>query len=204
MSRADEIVVGLGATSQMTAGYMGMPYNPESFWAAWPYGGKSLTGYLHYLTSLQNRITNVHGEPGPDTWKYKNLSRLECVTNYVRWFDTGSSNLLLISSGDILDSAADNSNTNSSLLAFNWLASSWDSFATFGTSWPCQNTNNFSCLYPSTWEGDAEKVANWNIYGYKVDYCLSKQLDITNKCRVEFNKNIMISRYVSTLSVLDS
>lgn len=177
-----------------------MPYDPYSLWSNWPYAGKTLNGYLSYLTSLQNRIEGSQESAGLDALEYQNISRLECLNRYVKWFETGASNVLIVSSSDALDPRATVLDSNSSLLAFNWIANSWDSLQAGYDQWPCNRSNNFTCAYFS-WDVDEEEASTWNVFGYNVDYCLAKQLDLTDKCHVEINKNIMIGKSQDTIPI---
>jgi hypothetical protein len=62
------------------------------------------------------------------------------------------------------------------------------------TYWPCGTSNSFDCRTPNDWEQDQSVIQNWNVFGYKIDYCLASQLDNSNSCRLGFSLSIMISR----------
>lgn len=44
-------------------------------------------------------------------------------------------------------------------------------------------------------------VTNLNVYGYKIDYCLSKTISLENRCSVRFKTSIMICMTRKTYSL---
>jgi hypothetical protein len=142
------------------------------------------TAYVQQVTTWQEKIVN-------GTSDFIKMSSLECLTRYVT-FDRDVSSLLLISSNDTLEGPSAVLDSNNSLLFVNHFGSRYDSVTLGVQLWECGVSNNFSCVRPQTWEGNAALVSAWNVYGYKIDYCLSKISNLGGKCSIRFDVNIMI------------
>ena len=73
--------------------------------------------------------------------------------------------------------------------------------------WMCETSNNFSCSalaltdFAGKSDNEREKnrelaVDNWNVAGYKIDYCLQAHRSTENLCNVEYSIVIMISTFI--------
>lgn len=153
------------------------------------------TAYVRWLTSLQNEMTALPEIAIEGTLGYEKLSTLDCLTRYLT-YSRDASNLLLVSSTDIADPANDIHNSNNSLLVFGYYGSPWQSIQVGHSPWECGHSNDFICVRPETWVGNSTLVANWNVYGYKIDYCLSKTTSLENKCSVRFVLPILIGMFL--------
>jgi hypothetical protein len=144
------------------------------------------SAYVQHLTSRQEQAQ-------AGTLGFANLSVLDCLTNYVTWGRDASS-VILVSSSDIVETPPSKVlKSNNSLLIVNYYGSSWDSITEGAPTWECGYSNNFSCVRPETWAGNASAVSGWNVYGYKIDYCLSHTVNLEGKCSIRFEVPILIS-----------
>jgi hypothetical protein len=186
-ARANQTVSGLdmGVPQKMTSRPVGTPWGDI---LADTGARINRTAYVQHLTAWQGSILNR-------TSDFAILSPLDCLTRYVT-FQRDASNLLVISSNDTISKAGTVMASNNSPPIVNYFGSSWDSIALRTQLWECGWSNSFSCVRPQTWQGNAASVADWNFYGYKVDYCLSKTSDLEDKCSVKFEVNIMIGMLV--------
>lgn len=182
-TRSSATVTGLDlrVPQRMKTGAMGAP-NGDILADTGPRINR--TAYVNHLSRWQESI--VHGSS-----LFENISTLECLTRYVT-FERDASSLLLVSSEDILSAPGEVLRSNNSLLIVNYFGSSWDSLTVGFQLWECGWSNNFSCSRPETWRGDAAAVSAWNVYGYKIDYCLSQTSNLDEKCSIKFDTTIMI------------
>lgn len=132
------------------------------------------------------------GNASLESSMYIKLEPLSCLLLYQELLGNKSNVLLISSAGD---------DSNSSLL---WFGS--DNFAAnndYIGSWMCANTNSFCCHFLSLGHflgaNDFEKgqnrllaIKDWNVAGYKIDYCLATQVSLDNKCSLEYSEVIMI------------
>ena len=84
------------------------------------------------------------------------------------------------------------SKSNNSLLAYGMSSSqSWD--IGYGL---CSLGGQFDCGRLSALSSDKqmETIRDWNIAGYKIDYCLSSQHSIKQLCSVGYSFSIMLSK----------
>lgn len=142
------------------------------------------TAYVNHLTMWQQSIGHMGSS-------FENISTLDCLTRYVT-FERDASSLILVSSEDIVSAPGELLQSNNSLLIVNYFGSSWDSLTMGYQLWECGWSNNFSCSRPETWRGNAAAVSAWNVYGYKIDYCLSHTSKLDEKCSIKFETTIMI------------
>ena len=178
----------------MLEDYLGAPWGSGIF----PGAGLVVTWdeEVRYLTEVQENMEDVSKSTMEMKFQYTNLSTLDCLTRYLT-YTRDASNLLLVSSIDALDPSTDLSKANSSLLVFGWYGSSWQSISAFSHPWECGSSNSFSCVLPQTWEDKPKLVADWNIYGYKIDYCLSKTASLENRCSIQFELRLMIGAFIA-------
>jgi hypothetical protein len=54
-------------------------------------------------------------------------------------------------------------------------------------------TNTFDCRKPNSWKKNHSMIENWNIIGYKIDYCLISEIPLSKLCSVQYSLPIMIS-----------
>ncbi|KAH6663005.1 hypothetical protein B0J14DRAFT_684940 [Halenospora varia] len=117
----------------------------------------------------------------------KNMTVQECLTLHTSWFGN-KSDVLLISTQDLLESRLPPQPTNNSFL----FAKFSPGFAGPGMYWPCF-TSSFDCRKPYLWNRDPSIIKDWNIMRYKIDYCLGYELDSQQYCSVKYSMPIMIS-----------
>lgn len=85
---------------------------------------------------------------------------------------------------------------DNSLLAYGMSSSqSWDigySLCADGAEFDCGRLSEFPL------DKQMEVIQDWNISGYKVDYCLSSQQSTDNLCSVDYSFSIMLSKSFPT------
>lgn len=119
----------------------------------------------------------------------KRLPAVECLTRYMRL--TGNqSDALLVSSYDAALQVNTNISSPNSTLLYEYGAQGFDGP---GNYWPCGISNTFDCRKPEQWRHDPSIAAEWNVYGYKIDYCLINEVDLQQRCSVRFSPAVMIS-----------
>ena len=95
------------------------------------------------------------------------------------------SDVILVSTKDLLQPAQP---TNTSSVLF-FVHTGGD--ATPGMFWPCGATNVFDCRKPELWERNAFVIKDWNVIGYKIDYCLTSENSLEKLCSVNYSLSIM-------------
>ncbi|KAF2674899.1 hypothetical protein BT63DRAFT_449888 [Microthyrium microscopicum] len=115
----------------------------------------------------------------------KNLTKSQCLDAYLT--SSGNrSDVLLISTEDILAPNTTFSSNNTLLFA----AESY--LSTPGFYWECGSTNTFDCRTRSNLLKNPTLIENWNVIGYKIDYCLSSERSLDEACVVKYSLPIMI------------
>jgi hypothetical protein len=125
--------------------------------------------------------------------EFVKIDTLTCLQHYTALFGNHS-DILLVSS-----EITDKNKSNNSFLA----AGSFNEGPALPEIigyWMCGNSNSFSCRDKTDW--NSSLIANWNVYGYKIDYCLERQIDLNDRCSVHFSLPIMTC--ISALLVLSS
>lgn len=158
--------------------------------------------------SLDEVVNGTLGTPGDVTtpswdieetllaWKarslndtiYTKLEPLECLEAYVTQFGNAS-DVLIISSTDMISETTIPQTSNSFLAA--GLVGGLQSPDTY---WECSFSNTFKCTQMATWRNNASIVANWNVFGYEVDYCLSISRDTSQGCSVQVSFTILLGK----------
>lgn len=126
----------------------------------------------------------------------KNLTTSECLTIHTSWFGNRS-DVLLVSTQDLLESQISLPPTNESLLFMDFSPG----FDGPGMYWPC-TTSKFDCRKPSSWNKDPTIIENWNVIGYKIDYCLGSELDSEKLCSVKCSLAIMASTLFLSFAII--
>lgn len=163
----------------------------EGHYLGVPVGVLNETAYVPYLEDLQDRISHATEEEIKDTLHFRRLDRLECLALYLT-YSRDSSNLLLVSTIDTLDESNNLLDNDNTLLVSGWYGSKWTANLWPVPLWQCGYSNTFSCVRPNTWLNNAPMVSDWNVYGYKIDYCLSKIISLEDKCSVRFELPLLI------------
>ena len=122
---------------------------------------------------------------------FERTEPLECLKRYVK-FDREASDALFVVSQDITSPERDLRDSNNSLLAFGFQGNRWDTVVQGWPYWECGESNTFNCGRWRTWEDDAKAVKDWNILGFKIEYCLVKSLPLDDQCGIGFDPYIMI------------
>jgi hypothetical protein len=117
---------------------------------------------------------------------FSNLTTSQCLEVYLS--ATGNrSDVLLISSQDLLT-------PNKSLLSNNSLLYAAYSYLSGpGFLWQCGSTNTFDCRKGKALLKNQTLIENWNVIGYKVDYCLASERSLADACMVKYSLPFMIS-----------
>ncbi|THX24808.1 hypothetical protein D6D12_07369 [Aureobasidium pullulans] len=113
------------------------------------------------------------------------LDPVECLSAYTTSFGN-QSDVILVSTYDLV---SDTTVTEDLPLLF---AAEEYRLLGPGVFWACSTTNSFDCRSPEKWKNDPNLVSNWNVYGYKIDYCLQSQHDNSDLCRVMYTAPILI------------
>ena len=117
---------------------------------------------------------------------YRLVDPLDCLLTY---------NDLLGNRSDFLMVSSTMPRSDNSLLAYGMSSSqSWD----IGYAL-CDKGAEIDCgrLSELPLDKQMEAIRDWNIGGYKVDYCLSSQQSTDNLCSVEYSFSIMLSKSFS-------
>jgi hypothetical protein len=125
----------------------------------------------------------------------KRLDTVQCLQTYVSGFGNRS-DLLLVSTQDLLASQTPPMPSKNNSLLF---AGYSPGIGGPGYYWECGSTNTFDCRNPSPWIKDPSIIENWNVIGYKIDYCVISETDIQGACSVQYSLPIMISILSLTL-----
>ena len=124
---------------------------------------------------------------------FHNISTLDCLRRYTAMFGDRSSLIMVSSNTDSPDS---------SVLSYG-LQAARGAHASEPGFWMCQNSNTFSCKRLAAHGFQTEKetklaIAEWNMLGSKIDYCLTSYQPTEGKCSVVYSYTIMISERPST------
>ncbi|KIW04336.1 uncharacterized protein PV09_04626 [Verruconis gallopava] len=115
------------------------------------------------------------------------LDPVQCLSRYVTT-TSNRSDVLMVSSYDIVTGSDTRRFSNNSLLfAYNPYG-----FDGPGNYWECGISNSFDCRKPKEWKANPSIAKDWNIFGYRIDYCLTKEIDLNNLCSIQFLLPIMI------------
>jgi len=120
------------------------------------------------------------------------MTKVECLTGYAN-ATRDLSDVVLVASGDVLDPEADMASMNNSLLAFAPAANPLNS-QDGKWRWICGVSNSFNCGRPDLWLNNPTVIADWNVYAYKIDHCLSRRQNLDQLCSVDFSVPIMVGR----------
>ena len=139
------------------------------------------------IATMQNAVRNGTG--------FTKLSRLDCLEQYSSPFGDRSDIILVAR-----DSITIN-NGNNSVLACG-TQGAVDKGAHKGNhpgEWMCRQSNTFSCkkLAAHGYESEDQKlsaIADWNIVGYEIDYCMASYRPTGNRCGVVYSYRIMIGQ----------
>jgi hypothetical protein len=157
--------------SPMTAQYGNWSLNPR-----W---GTSRQIYSDLCGDECTRFRNEGTLVGPP---YTNITRMECLRRYRTSFGNHS-DVILVSSYDILSSKE---TTDVPLLHVGY---NQGPVVSGGNDWVWGSSNTFSRfdLYESFSNDEVSMFQNWNVFGYRVDYCLSRQWDNSQACALGFS-----------------
>jgi hypothetical protein len=175
-SRADTLVWGLDKSKKPTQNAVGTSTNP--------------TKYFDYFS---RGIARVQHEIANNDSSYHRLSTFDCLKRYTA-FERDASDIILVSTYDMLNDSANVHQNQNSLLALDDQINTW-LWVDMGVAlWECEVSNSFDCFAPETWLHSPQSVADWNVRGYKIDYCLAKERYLGDKCELRFELPIMISQ----------
>lgn len=152
-----------------------------------------------YGATYEQKITAMQSEVMKREGNFTALNRSDCLVRYTQT-NQDASDVILVSSSDIphfYDTArADD-----------------DSLLSFGNErrpltpdlpwWPCGVSNSFSCSHPDVWQQNESVIADWNVFGYRIDYCLSSEKDLGMKCSVKLYFPIIMGEHFYPSQVRD-
>ena len=118
--------------------------------------------------------------------RYARIDPLDCILTY---------NDLLGNHSDFIMVSTATSKSKNSLLAYGMsVADTWD----IGYNL-CSQGEQFDCgrLASLPLDEQLKAIQDWNIGGYKIDYCLSSRRSTENLCSVEYSFSIMLSTLLS-------
>ena len=147
--------------------------------ASWP--------SLGAIVSMQNAVYD-----GTD---FTRLNTLDCLEQYSTPFGDRSDVIL------IARDTNDTKNAKNSVLACG-TQSAIDRGTYKGThpgEWMCKGSNTFSCKKVAVHGYESEDqeitaIANWNVVGYVIDYCMASYRPTDDRCGVVYSYQIMIGK----------
>lgn len=137
-----------------------------------------------HTLDLQSTITQMQANAKNRT-QFARVEPLECLLTY---------NNLLGNRSDLIMVSSAKPEQNNSLLIYG---------ITYGLTWDvgyvlCIPGNTFDCgrLAGLPLAQQQQVIRDWNIGGYKIDYCLSSQQSTANLCSVEYSFSILLSMFL--------
>ena len=118
-----------------------------------------------------------------NTTHYNQIPKLDCVLTYSSLFGNRS-DMIMVSSAK--------PENNNALLVYGIASNgTWDVGHDL-----CDGRGKFDCARMINWPRarQEEAIRDWNVGGYKVDYCLSSQRSSENLCSVEYSFSILVSK----------
>lgn len=134
-----------------------------------------------HASDLQSTVRSMQVNARNST-QYIRMDPLDCILTY---------NDLLGNRSDFIMVSSTAPRSDNSLLAYGMSTSgTWD----IGYSL-CSDGGQFDCgrLAELPFNEQMKAIQNWNIGGYKIDFCLSSQRSTENLCSVEYSFQIMSS-----------
>lgn len=115
---------------------------------------------------------------------FETITALECLARYRSSFGNHSDVVLVATYDELISERV----ADGPLLHIGF---SEGPILTGGGDWVWGSTNNFSRhdLYANV--SDHTLFGNWNVFGYRVDYCLSRQWDNSQACALGFSAPIL-------------
>ena len=120
----------------------------------------------------------------------RKLDPLQCLDTYATSFGSNRSDAIFVSTTDLLEPHR-SLPANNSLLYIG----SAVSYQTPGTYWQCGPTNTFDCRDLKAWNKNPSIIQNWNIMGYKIDYCLVSENTVEESCGLKFSTSFLIGMW---------
>ena len=142
--------------------------------------------YWHGL-DLQSTVRSMQVNARNNS-RYTRIDTLDCILTY---------NDLLGNRSDFMMVSTATSESNNSLLAYGMSNSdTWD----IGYAL-CSGGGQFDCgrLADFPLNEQLKAIQEWNIGGYKIDYCLSSRQSTEDLCSVEYSFSIMLSKSLSSV-----
>jgi hypothetical protein len=139
-------------------------------------------------TCGEDRCASYQAKAMNGTFAQK-IEKAQCIQTYLKAFGDRS-DVLLVTSNDLLDPQQSLASLDTSLLFVDRSVGIQGP----GKYWPCGSTNVFDCRKPQLWMVNASVIEDWNVLGYKIDYCLSTERSIADSCSVKYSQLIMISK----------
>lgn len=132
---------------------------------------------------LQSTIQSIQANASSGTL-YTYTSTLDCLTY----------NNLMGNHSDLIMVSSAPAELNNTLLVYGMTASgTWEIGYVL-----CQWSNSFDCgrLADVPVAEKFQAVKDWNVGGYRIDYCLSSQRSTESHCSVEYSFSIMLSKFL--------
>ena len=131
---------------------------------------------------------------------FTRLNQLDCLEQYATPFGDRSDVVL------IALNTSNTNNANNSVLACG-TQGAVDRGAHKGNhpgEWMCRQSNTFSCkkLAAHGYESEGQKntaIADWNVVGYRIDYCMASYHSTGDRCGVVYSYRIMLGRWSAFL-----
>ncbi|KAK3637796.1 hypothetical protein LTR56_012002 [Elasticomyces elasticus] len=180
--RAETKVWGLDPSTNMGYRPVGTPSSSDLGW---------VSDFERYAVRIQKDFIN-NGR------SYVNLTRLQCLEHYTG-FERDWSDVLLVATNDLLDDSTNLFEAENSILAIAMQLNLFVGSTAHQNLWECGTSNSFNCYKRQSWLGDASQVADWNTWGYKIDYCLAKSQYLGDKCNLSLDVPIMIIVCIANL-----
>ena len=117
----------------------------------------------------------------------KRLDAAQCLDTYLSAF-SNRSDVLLVSTVDLLYPQQASIPNNNSLL----FIGNTTGLLGPGSYWQCGSTNTFDSRKPALWAKNSSIIQDWNIIGYKIDYCVMSETPVEDFCGLKFSPFIII------------
>lgn len=175
-SRADTLVLGLDRSSHLTQNAVGTSNDP-----------------MMYFDYHSRGIARVQHDVVNDGQSFKVLSTFDCLKRYTA-FERDASDVILVSTKDALNNSTNVHESRNSLLVLGNQINTWVWVNPKAALWACGVSNSFNCFKPETWNSNAQLITDWNVRGYKIDYCLAKEQYLGDRCELQLELEIMKSK----------
>ncbi|KAF4629268.1 hypothetical protein G7Y89_g8882 [Cudoniella acicularis] len=123
---------------------------------------------------------------------FANITAMECLARYYSTFGNHSDVILVTTYDELTFEQVD----GGPLLHIGY---NEGPTLSGGNTWVWGSSNNFSWHDLSKTLSNDTGIENWNVFGYRVDYCLSRQWDNSQACALGFSAPMLIAVCIANL-----